>query len=155
APVVGALARGLAGDPLGVARWRGDLAVERHRRLEEHPRPPGAGVLAERLVGQPRAVGELAARDIDLDPLVAQDAEPAAGGLLAGVVAGDDDAPDAGRDDRLGARRLLSLVAARLERDEERRAGEVGAPGRLDRRALGVQAAELLVPALAQHLAVA
>ena len=34
---------------------RRDLAVERHRGLEEHPRPAGAGVLAEGLVEQPRA----------------------------------------------------------------------------------------------------
>ena len=42
---------------------RGDLAVERHRRLEEDPRAAGAGVLAEGLVEQPRARGELAVGD--------------------------------------------------------------------------------------------
>ena len=47
--------RGLAGDPLRVAGAGGDLAVERHRRLEQHPGAAGAGVLAERLVEQPRA----------------------------------------------------------------------------------------------------
>ena len=50
APVVGAEARVLARDPLRVAGVGGDLAVERHRGLEEHLRAAGAGVLAERLV---------------------------------------------------------------------------------------------------------
>ena len=49
--------------------------------------------------------GELAVGDVDLDALVAQDAQAAAGGLLGRVVAGDDDALDAGREDRVGARR--------------------------------------------------
>ena len=60
APAVGAGAAGLAGDPLRVAGRGGDLAVERHRRLEDHERPPGARVLAERLVEQPRGGGDLA-----------------------------------------------------------------------------------------------
>ena len=67
APAVRAPARLLAGDPLRVAGARGDLAVERHRGLEEHPRAAGARVLAERLVEQPRAGGELAVGDLDLD----------------------------------------------------------------------------------------
>ena len=44
------------GDPLRVAGAGGDLAVEGHRRLEHHERPPGAGVLAERLVEQARGL---------------------------------------------------------------------------------------------------
>ena len=60
-------------DPLRVAGRGGGEAVEAQRRLQHHQRPAGAGVLAERLVQQPRrgrlgAVGEL-----DLDPAVAQD----------------------------------------------------------------------------------
>ena len=50
----------LAGDPLRVAGAGGDLAVERHRGLEEHPRAAGARVLAERLVEPARARGQLA-----------------------------------------------------------------------------------------------
>ena len=65
APVVREPARVLARDPLGVAGAGRDLAVERHRRLEEHPRPPGARVLAERLVEPPRAGRELAVGDVD------------------------------------------------------------------------------------------
>ena len=57
APPMGAAAAALARDPLGVAGARGDLPVERHGRLEEHPGPPGAGVLAEGLVDQPRGAG--------------------------------------------------------------------------------------------------
>src|SRR4051812_21090799 len=60
APAVGEPAAVLAGDPLRVARRGRDLAVERHRRLEEHPRAAGARVLAEGLVAQPRAGGQLA-----------------------------------------------------------------------------------------------
>ena len=56
APAVRARAARLAGDPLGVAGAGGDLAVERHRGLEDHERAAGAGVLAERLVEQPRGL---------------------------------------------------------------------------------------------------
>ena len=97
APAVGDEPAVLAGDPLRVARLGGHLAVEAHGRLEEHPRAPGAGVLAEGLVLLARPRGELAAGEVDLDALVAQDAEAPARGLLGRVVAGDDDAPYAGR----------------------------------------------------------
>ena len=129
APVVRAQPRGLARDPLRVAGAGRDLAVERHRRLEQHVRAARARVLAERLVEQPRAHRRLAVGDHDLDALVAQDAEPAAGRLLRRVVGGDDDARDAGLDDRVGARRRLPVVAARLQRDVQRRA-RAGPPRR-------------------------
>ena len=86
-----------AGDPLGVAGLGGDLAVEGHGRLEQHPRAPRARVLAEGLVELARAGGELALGHDDLDAVVAQDPQAAAGGLLGGVVGGDDHAADAGR----------------------------------------------------------
>ena len=153
-PVVGEPPALLAGDPLRVAAARGDLAVERHRGLEQHPRPPGPGMLAKRLVEQAGADGELAVGHDHLDPLVAQDAEPAPGGVLARVVRGDHHARDPGRADRLRARRRAAVVAAGLERHVQRRAVQVGpaAPDRLD---LGVRAAELLVKALAEDLLVA
>ena len=75
---------------------------------------------------------------------------PRPGGLLGRVVAGDDDAPDAGGEDRVGARRRAAVVAARLERDVERRLAQVGAAAGGDRVDLGVGAAELVVPALAE-----
>src|SRR5680860_1158502 len=53
APAVRAGAAGLTGDPLRVAAARGDLAVERHRGLEDHQRTAATGVLAKRLVEQP------------------------------------------------------------------------------------------------------
>src|SRR4051812_3787216 len=154
APVVGELAAGLAGDPLRVAGARGHLAVERHRRLEQHVRAARAGVLAERLVEQPGARGELAVGDEHLDALVAQDAQAAAGGLLGRVVGRDDDAGDAGVDDRVGARRRAPVVAARLERDVHRRAAGVGHAAGRQRLALGVRASVRDVVALAEHLAV-
>src|SRR3954451_6577882 len=155
APAVGELARGVPGDPLRVAGRRRHLAVERHGGLEQHPRPSRAGVLAKRLVGQPRAVGQLTAGDIHLDALVAKDAQPPAGRLLARGGACDHDPSETGFDDRVRAGRLLARVTAGLQRDVQRRAAQVGSAGRRDRGALGVQAAELGMPALAQQLAVA
>ena len=110
---------------LRVAGLGRDLAVERHRRLEEHPRAAGARVLAEGLVEQARARGQLAVGDVDLDALVAQDAQAAARGLLGRVVGGDDDAADAGREDRVGARRRAGPggSTARARRRASRRAG--------------------------------
>src|ERR1700709_2857605 len=49
---------------------------------------------------------------LDRHALVAQDAEPPAGGLLGRVVGGDDDPADARGEDRVGARRRLALVTA-------------------------------------------
>src|SRR5206468_4101328 len=68
----------LAGDPLRVAGAGRDLPVERHRRLEQHPRPPGPRVLAKRLVCQSRAADEVGVGDEHLDPVVAEDPEPPA-----------------------------------------------------------------------------
>ena len=135
-------ARVLAGDPLRVAGAGGDLAVERHRRLEEHERAAGAGVLAERLVEQAGARGELAVGDDDLDALVAQDPEAAAGGLLGRVVGGDHDAGDAGLEDRVGAGRRAGPggSTARARRTcVAPRGVRVAAGG--ERRALGVRPA--------------
>ena len=125
APVVREPARGLARDPLRVARAGGDLAVERHRRLEEHEGAAGAGVLAERLVEQPRPGGQLTARDHHLDALVAQDAEAAAGRLLGRVVGADDHAGDPGLrgSPRCTAGSARGGSTARARRRAWRRAG--------------------------------
>ena len=88
----------------------------------------------------------------DLDAFVAQDAQTAAGGLLGRVVGGDDHAPDARREDRVGARRRLALVTAGLQRHVQRRVGEILHAARLDRVDLGVSGAVAFVPALADHL---
>ena len=152
---MGELAALLARDPLRVAAARGDLAVERHRRLEQHPRPPRAGVLAERLVEQTGPDRQLAVGDHYLDALVAEDAETAAGGVLAGVVRGDDKPPDPGLPDRVGARRRATVVAARLERHVQGGAAQIASLGSADRLDLGVRLSDRLVIALAEHLAVA
>ena len=125
APVVRQPARVLARDPLGVPGAGRDLAVERHRRLEQHERPPRARVLAERLVQEPRAGRQLALGDVDLDALVAQDPEAAAGGLFGRVVGGDHDAREAGLEDRVRARRRAARCGstARARRRASRRAG--------------------------------
>src|SRR4051794_15755822 len=138
APVVGELTARHAGDPLRVAGRGGDLAVERHRRLEQDPRATSPRVLAEGLVAEARAGGELAVGHHDLHALVAQDPETAAGRLLGRVVGGDHDARDAGPHDRLRARGRLAVMAARLERDVERRAPRRVA-GRAQRVNLGVR----------------
>ncbi len=152
---MGPLAAVLAADPLGVAGPRRDLAVEGHGRLEQDPRPSHAGMLAKRLVEQAGPPSQLSLRDDDLDALVAEDPEAASGRLLGGIVRGDDDPLDAGLQDGIGARRGLALVAARLERDVERRVGEIGEAARLDRVDLGVRTTVFGMPALAEDLAVA
>ena len=108
---------------------RRHLAVERHRGLEQHPGTPGPGVLAKRLVEQPRAVGEIAVGEHHLDAVVAQDPQAAPGGVLAGVVGGDDHAPDPGVADRVGARRRPALVAAGLQRHVQRGLRQVEVTG--------------------------
>ena len=104
-----------AGDPLRVAGAGRDLPVERHRRLEEHPRPTSPGVLAELLVGQAGPADEISVGDQDLDAVVTEDTQTPSGGLLGRIVTRVDHPADAGRDDRLGARRCLAGGAARLE----------------------------------------
>ena len=112
-------------------------------------------MLAERLVEQAGAHGELAVGHHDLDPLVAQDAEAAAGGVLARIIGGDHEPPDAGLPDRVGARRGPAVVAARLERDVQGGAAQIASLGGADRLDLGVRRAERLVKALPEHLVVA
>src|SRR5919197_266433 len=71
APLVGDEPAVLGGDPLRVAGLGGDLAVEAHRRLEQHPRAARARMLAKGLVLLARAGGQLAACKVDLHALVA------------------------------------------------------------------------------------
>ena len=96
-----------------------DLAVERHRRLEEDPRArPVRACLRNGLVGQAGAGGELAAGDVDLDPLVAQDAR---GRGRRPSRSGRRRRPRRGRCRPRRSRRCtaacLPCVAARLQRD--------------------------------------
>ena len=105
---------------------------------------PVRDVLAERLVEQPGADREFSVGDHDLDALVAQDPEAAAGRVLARVVGGDDDARDPGLPDRVGARRRAALVAAGLERHVQGRAAQIATLGGADRLDFGVRRAEFL-----------
>ena len=113
-------------------------------RLEDDERPAGACVLAERLIEQPGGRGLGALCELDLDPAVAEDPRAAAARLLARVVGADHDPGDRRGEDRVGARRLATLVGARLERDVHGRPGGVAAaPAAVrQRRDLGVGLAE-------------
>jgi hypothetical protein len=153
APAVGAGAAGLTRNPLGVAGARGHLAVEAHRCLEDHQRATGAGVLSKRLVQEACRVRDLAVHEPDLHALVPQDPGAPPGRLGRRIVGCDDDARDAGLEDRLGARRGSAVVGAGLERDVEGGAGRVLAAGR-ESHALRVSLSGGLGYALADHPAV-
>jgi hypothetical protein len=128
----------------------GHLAVERHRRLEDHERPARARVLAEGLVEHARGLADLAVHEVDPHALVAQDARAAAGGLGGRVVGGDHHAGDAGGHDRVGARRRAAVMAAGLQRHVHGRARRV-ARGLLERHHLGVALARRLGDPLPDH----
>src|SRR5204863_9225661 len=115
-PLVSELAAVWRRDPLRVPGSSRDLAVERHGRFGKHPWLTGASVLAEGLVDQPGARGEIAVRNDHLDPLVPKDAQTPTGGMGAGVIRGDHDAADPRTDDCFGARWCLAVVSARLKR---------------------------------------
>ena len=145
----------LARDPLRVAGLGRDLAVERHRRLEEHVRAAGARVLAEGLV-------ERAARGWRARRRRCRRRRPRRAGSRARgrrpSRSGRRRRRPRGRCRPRRSRRCTAAcgrVAAGLERDVERRAGEVRVARGGDRLALGVRAAAGGVPALPQHLAVA
>ena len=93
---------------------RRDLAVERHRGLEDDERAAGAGVLAEGLVEQPRGVADLAvdeARPRCPRRAGCRGRGPAAFGRR--VVGRDHHARDAGLDDRVGAGRRAARGGSR------------------------------------------
>ena len=96
----------------------GDAPVERDRDLVRDERTAERGPRAPRLVLPPRGG---AVEHVDLDAGRAQPLD-AAGGLRVRIERPDDHACDARRRDRVRARRRPSVVRARLERDEHRRA---------------------------------
>ena len=71
---------------------------------------------------------------VDVDAGGAQPRQALAGDLRKGVADGDDDAADAGVDQRVAARRRAAVVGAGFERDPGGGAAQVGA-GRPARRA--------------------
>ena len=70
---------------------------------------------------------------LDLDPAGTQPLRPARG-LGVRIARAEDDARDACRDDRVGARRRRAVVRARLERHVHRRAPRAPRPPRRARR---------------------
>ena len=134
--------------PVGVATLPSSVIAD---LKSTHGRPVRACLRKAWLASRARR-GELAAGDVDLDALVAQDAQAAAARpSRVGSSEATTTRAMPGLDDRVGARRRLALVAARLERDVERRAGQVGVAGGRDRVDLGVRPAVVGVPALAER----
>ena len=147
-----AQAGGLACDPLGVARARRDLAVERHRRLERDERQPRRDPVQEHLVEPRRLLREHAAAH--LDARLAEHRHALARDLRIRILHGNDDARDARLCHSLGAGARASVVGARLERHIERRpAREVARHA--ERVDLRVRRSRLPVPALCDDAAVA
>ena len=154
APLVHELAALGRRDPLALAIPGRDLPVERRRELEQHERTPLDSMDAERRI---LAVGfalDLAVREVDLDSGLAQPRDAGTVDTGARVAGGDDDACDPCGDQRLAAGRLASGVIARLEAHIGRRAARIARAGG-ERDRLGVPLAVALVPALAEHDAIA
>ena len=115
APAMGQRPALLPGYPLGIPGAGGHLPVQRHGRLEHHPRPACAGVLTKRLVLEPGSLSQLAVDRDHLDALVAQDPQAASGRVEARVLRGHHHPADAGTEDGVGARRCAPVVTARLD----------------------------------------
>ncbi len=136
--------------------WVATLPSRLIADLKSDPRAPGAGVLAEGLVLQPGARGELAARR--RRPRCPR----RAGSRGRGRRPSRSGRRRRRRRGSMPAARIasvhggwLAVVAARLERDVQRRAAQVGVAAVGDRVDLRVRPAVLVVPALAEHGAVA
>ena len=145
-------ARGVIADPLGVAIACGNLAVKRHGPFRVDIRPARGEQLEVRSVLAARQVGAQA--KLDRDSGAPQQRGPLPRDLRERVLQGDDDASNPGVEDRVGTRRRLAMVAARLQCHVQRRApgGISGSSKSVD---LGVGVAVLLVPAFADPLTVA
>jgi hypothetical protein len=97
----------------------------------------------------------LADAELQRDPRAAQPPQALARHFRVRVALADPDAAHARREDGVCARRRAAVVAARLERDGERRAREraraVARAGALERHDLGVRAADRARLARAEH----
>ena len=144
-------AGGLAGNPAAVSCVRGDFAVQRHRVLERHKRRFVRDVVKEDFIHAAAFV--LAHAGLDFNACVAQDLCAFAGYQRVRVEAADEHAADLVLDDCVCARRRASPVAARLERDVQVCACAVLGAVR-ERVALGMQAADVLVPAFTDDFSV-
>ena len=108
-------------------------------------------IVEEHLVETPAFL--LAHAGLDRDACVAQNLRALARDERVGVQTANEHAADPALDDGVRAGRRAAPVAARLERDVEVRARRVLRTV-FQRVALRVQAAAVLVPALADHAAV-
>ena len=137
---------GDAGDPARRAVGRRRLGVEAHRRLDQAPGPAGAAVLQVRRQRPARARG--ARPDLDVEPGGAEPGEPAPRDPRVRVLERHHYPPDAGFDQRVGARRRAAFVRAGLE-------GDVGGavagplPRRVERVGFGVGCPRGPVPSFA------
>ena len=111
APAVRAGAARLAGDPLRVPGARGDLAVERHRGLEDHERPAGAGVLAGAGWFKRRALAASSPSAIVTSRPSSRRMPGPLPAALGWGRRGDHHARDARAEDRVRAGRRAALVA--------------------------------------------
>src|SRR5690606_18614657 len=126
--------RRLPRDPLRLAARRRDSSVEAHRPLEEDPRATGADPVAVGSVEPPGFAPQKAGGDLDSCRTESLRAFSVRHRVRIGARV--DRALDAGGDDRVAARRCLTVMRARLERDVERRAarGFARIANRLDLR---------------------
>lgn len=144
-------ARRLARHPSAVARVRRDLAVERHGVFEHDKWGFLRDVVEEHLV--PLAALGLAHAGFYLDARVPENFCALSGNEGVGVEAADKHAADTVLDDGIRAGRRAPPVTARLKRDVKVGSGCIFRAVR-EGVALGVQAADVLVPALADDASV-
>ncbi len=145
------MAGSFARDPAAVAGVRGNFAVERHRVLERDERCLVRDVVEENLVYAAAFI--LAHAGFDLDACVAQNLCAFSGHQRIRVQTADEHPANLVLDDRIRARRRASPVAARLKRDVQVGACAVLSAVR-ERVALGMQAADVLVPAFTDDFTV-
>ena len=149
------LASSGARDPARIARGTGDTAVGRHGPLGHHIGHAGHDVAEKHLVDGITLI----AQDINrhLDARLAQSGVALAGHQRVGVARAHNHACHASLDKRIGARGLLAVMGARLERHVHRCAAGVLATSRTVSQCatLGMLLPVARVPALADHTPVA
>ena len=145
-------ARRLAGDPLALARCRGDATVERARELEVKERPAFPDAQEEAGIDLGRRRRTFA--DLDRDAGRRQTRMPLPLYARIGILEGRDDAADAGLDQGVGTGRRPAVMRARLQRDVD--GGAFQGLARIgDRLGLGVRPAAVLRAAARDHAAIA
>ena len=146
------LARGRARHGVVAAGAGSDRAVERHRHLERDERDRVRGCEGEALDERTR---RRIVDDVDRDACRAQTSGTAARDRV-GIERAGDDARDAGSEDRLRARPGPAVMVARLERDVQGCAANVGTAGARGKQGFDfrVRLAAAMVIALAQRSAI-